>query len=320
MSDLRSSLIKLAHEKPELREDILPLLKTSARKFKEGDNIPLGIIYKVHADEHYLKSLPSGRQLLVLPSEAGYKFPKHVSRDKYMMYLLDEGYNVLKVIGTHPSFEGAKNYLDSKWRSLKASKQASSPIRKGDTWNGASVQIHRFESSLKITDMTYAGKRGKRVNQASVKPSWQYLQKHGSDSEQKWFDNITKAILTYGYSSYKQVMSYLNELDEQFEGDIEIKTRQLRGVDVAPSSRGKIEMKTYLFSIRAELHDFSIRDLSDMANEPVTMQKNKSSAMKFYKFISNPKNQDALKGKSYSDILSILNRLGIGTHSWYAMD
>jgi len=35
MSNLRKSLIRLAHEKPELRADLLPLLKTASRPLHE---------------------------------------------------------------------------------------------------------------------------------------------------------------------------------------------------------------------------------------------------------------------------------------------
>ena len=68
MSDLRSKLIRLAHQNPELRADILPLLKEAGSKEAGGDGLieyvlPTGEIEKAY--RNLLKDDKQSAQLLM---------------------------------------------------------------------------------------------------------------------------------------------------------------------------------------------------------------------------------------------------------------
>ena len=68
MSDLRSNLIRLAHQNPELRADLLPLLKEAGSKEAGGDGLieyvlPTGEIEKAY--RNLLKDDKQSAQLLM---------------------------------------------------------------------------------------------------------------------------------------------------------------------------------------------------------------------------------------------------------------
>lgn len=107
----------------------------------------------------------------------------------------------------------------------------------GHTAENGSVRIHRYRDLFLITDLTNAGKRGKKVLESVVEPTYQY-----KGDRDKWFDSMANAIV--GYTSYAKVIAFFKDVQHDYPGEIDIKERQQRGVDVKPSGLTKLNLKT----------------------------------------------------------------------------
>ena len=133
-SDLRVKLIRLAHAKPELRSQLLPLITKSAKgNPKKGDTLPLKAV--LGGKDSYDEKLKDGNHFVVLPIDSK-------NSDPYMMYLTDKSYKVLKVLGTHPNLKGGKAWLKNNKGKLAAAVNLNLALRdapyRDDWWDGVS--------------------------------------------------------------------------------------------------------------------------------------------------------------------------------------
>lgn len=123
-------------------------------------------------------------------------------------------------------------------RRLVARYVKANGIEVGRTVNIGDFRIHRYSEMFQITDLTNAGKRGKKVKILSVTLG------HGSkvphSEHETWFDELGKALVNQ--TSFDRVRAYLNHVKEG-EPYLNWDTREVRGIDVEPTGN-KITLKT----------------------------------------------------------------------------
>lgn len=114
---------------------------------------------------------------------------------------------------------------------------AASGIPLGKTFNFDSVRIHRYRDHFKVTDITNAGKRGKKCRAMTIGVVGYYYK---GDPE-AWMENMSKVLVDY--KSYDKVKNLVKDLQEQFPHEIELNEYEERGVDVEPTG-DKITIKS----------------------------------------------------------------------------
>ena len=110
-------------------------------------------------------------------------------------------------------------------------------IPRGQTVEFGSVRVHRYNDSFQVTDLTNAGKRGKRVRVMSLSPSYSYRNK-----PEVWMESMGKTLPDY--PSYDAIKSLIKDLLHDFPGEINLTESEKRGVDVNPGGTEKIHFTT----------------------------------------------------------------------------
>jgi hypothetical protein len=106
---------------------------------------------------------------------------------------------------------------------------------RGETVVRGNVRVHQYATSIRVWDLTNAGKRGKTCRVMSVAPDYKYP----GDSE-KWAESMGKAI--EDYDSYDRIKAFFSDVLHDFPGEIRIMEDTLRGVDVVPADLKKIKV------------------------------------------------------------------------------
>lgn len=184
-------------------------------------------------------------------------------------------------------------------------------LRIGETWENDKFRVHRYASSLVVTDLTNAGKRGKKVDEFAL---------YGLDMKLLPQEGIVDEImmLVQRGDSWKRVLQAAEEAHALGAG---LEVRSPRGVDVLPGGTKPLELKTPNLYITADPKTFMVRDLKDTNNEPTAippMSGGKTAAAKFYAWLKT--NQDRVKSLDYRGILKAMSSAGIGYHDYLAMD
>lgn len=99
----------------------------------------------------------------------------------------------------------------------------------GDTVQNERIRIHRYRDSIKVTDLTNAGKRGKRVEQFDLSPAYGPFGPGGD--RMSWLDQTGADLVNLASRGYDAVLKYVKDLDPR---SIELSESKLRGVDVEP--------------------------------------------------------------------------------------
>jgi hypothetical protein len=194
--------------------------------------------------------------------------------------------------------------------------QEAIPI--GKTLEVGNLRIHRFRSSIRVTDITNAGKRGKKVDEFTLYDLDYVKDKKALKAIDDFASYIHKA------KSYKQARQMAKEVANEYSSvpmAPKFGETQHRGVDVAPANFEKIHITTPNIEVDVNHDDFLIKDLRDPMNEPRTMASpsaKKTSVQKMRIFVG--KNRESIKRMSYGDLLKAMGREGIRFHSWCAVD
>lgn len=125
----------------------------------------------------------------------------------------------------------AKRAQDQGIAEKVAKKVLAKGLPLGKTYQNPKVRIHRYRDQVRVTDLTNAGKRGKKVREMVVLPTYAY-----SGDDQDWLDQQTHQFLTYARSSdpYQKSKLYIKDLMVDFPDDIKLVETEYRGVDVEP--------------------------------------------------------------------------------------
>jgi hypothetical protein len=194
--------------------------------------------------------------------------------------------------------------------------QEAIPI--GKTLEVGNLRIHRFRSSIRVTDITNAGKRGKKVDEFALYDLDYVKDKKALKAIEDFASYVHRA------KSYKQARQMAKEVADEHSSVLmapKFSEEQHRGVDVAPANFEKIHITTPNIEVDVNHDSFLIKDLRDPLNEPRTMEHpsaQRSSVQKMRTFVG--KNREEIKRMTYGDLLKAMGREGIRFHSWCAVD
>lgn len=128
----------------------------------------------------------------------------------------------------------------------------------GKTWERGPVRVHRYRDHFLVTDLVNAGKRGKKVRQMTIAPTYRFKGNHDD-----WLERMSKNLLDY--SSYDGMKALINDILHDYPGEIRLNETEVRGVDVNPAGSQKIEFGAATgpdkaIEVWAEPDDFSVTD------------------------------------------------------------
>jgi len=197
----------------------------------------------------------------------------------------------------------------------------------GQTTETANLRIHRYSSAIRVTDLTNAGKRGKKVDEFAL-----YDIDSLRDPRMKDLVEMFAAMLSRGrIKTYKQALTAARGLvdeseriakaSDQFLSVPKIETGQYKGVRVAPAGFKPIDFKNPNIALYADNERFRITDMRDKYNEPTLiapLRGKVASVKKFYEWARN--NMGKLNRMTFRDVMKEMKRAGIDYHYYCAVD
>lgn len=121
----------------------------------------------------------------------------------------------------------------------------------GRTFFSGALKIHRFAPNIRVTDMTNAGRRGKKVREMSVSPGYV-----PSTLEEEILDALAEALVRT--DTYEEALDAVHKVQDAYPGKVDITESVLRGVDVEPVG-AKITVKTNTdLEVTASPQDFQV--------------------------------------------------------------
>ena len=180
----------------------------------------------------------------------------------------------------------------------------------GDTVENGVVRIHRYMDTIKVMDLTFAGKRGKVVRRLTIFPNVR-----GPD-RMELLRNISTMI--EDYDKYDRILGILKDYLIDHPEDIVLDESSERGVDVTPAGFKEIVLNGQHVQIEVSYKQFVIKDLDDKNNEPTAISKGPKGIPTLYRWVSD--NQDKIRSMKYRDVLQSLKELGISYHDYLAVD
>jgi len=207
---------------------------------------------------------------------------------------------------------------------LASEKSAAQHLPIGETRlsRNKDFRIYRSMSSVTVTDLAGAGKRGKTCAEAVL---W--------DIDVRQSPRLADAVdrvcaIAADASSYEDAAAHLRFFVEDASENYpdarrapQYHERTLKGVDVTPADFSPIKIETGEFSLESDYDDFTIRDKRDRCNLPVcipAIKGGKSDIKVFYRWVSD--NESRIKNMTYSEVLRGMGDAGIRYHSYYSMD
>jgi|GEM_PF-2310203 len=177
------------------------------------------------------------------------------------------------------------------------------------------LRIHRFMHSLRVTDLTNAGKRGKRVDEFALYDLDYVRDPDAQRALEKVIGNIGKA------RNYKDALSKAKKYVEGLEpGGVLPKIEEMtyKGVEVTPAGFKPIKIDGKYISIEAGYRDFVVRDKEDRANYPVCMARGKKGIKLFYRWVQD--NLSKLPNMRFNQLTKAIGAAGIDFHEYCSMD
>lgn len=176
----------------------------------------------------------------------------------------------------------------------------------------AKMHLHRYRDQLQVTDLTFAGKRGKKVERFSILDL---------DRDHGWGADVTEKIEKA--SSYKAALALAKKMLEDYEGSARLSIHEytLRGIDVAPGHLHPITVNGDHVYIKATPIDFIIRDNADQNNLPTCIpatRGGKKSIPAFYRWLLE--HGTRIEKMTFQEIMKELSDAGIESHQYCAMD
>jgi len=197
---------------------------------------------------------------------------------------------------------------NSAWNPLKIS-------RVGEGGENAFIRWHQYMSSIQVTDLTFAGKRGKKVEKFAlydIDYAKHDVEKHVA------INNFVK-LLENRNTTYKKAKDAAMVIANNTAPKIEVFTE--RGVDVTPAGFAPFKLETKNVSIEAGWRSFTINDKVDTNNLPScipAIDGGKKSIKVFYRWVQD--NQDKLKRMTFGQITTAMQKEGIEYHQYCRMD
>lgn len=138
----------------------------------------------------------------------------------------------------------------------------------GKTFQNDQVRVHRYSDSLRVTDLTDAGKRGKKCREMTVMLTYSYQGKHD-----EWFARMGGFFVDEGSrGGFDAICRFITDVQVDFPTEISIEMTDLRAIDVEPNGESfefRIPQrdKGYIEVVSSPL-DFRITDHHAMEGPP----------------------------------------------------
>jgi hypothetical protein len=206
------------------------------------------------------------------------------------------------------SFDEDFGRFASKVAELIHGRIASRTIQVGTTQEVGSVRFHLYMGSLHATDLTNAGKRGKRVEKAVIMHRYRDQ------------DSILQDIFTFAAGkNFAQVVAVFQDYAENYP-ILEVHHRERRGVDVRPSDMEVLKVNGDFVSVRVDHESYTVRDKVDRNNEPtcIPAANGKRDVAVFYRWVMD--NRQKVERMKYREVLEEMRKMGIKYHDYCAMD
>lgn len=183
----------------------------------------------------------------------------------------------------------------------------------GDRFENEQWRIHRYTDSIAITDLTFAGKRGKKVETMVVMGT-------GYGSNRLPFETLTEQYIMWAKRNapLAKMRDVIKEDEEVYGDTIKVYTRTERGIDVLPGNFKAIFIRGAHVTIESTMTDFRILNINDDDNEPTCAARGKKSIGQFYKWVSE--NEKKVQSMTLQEIMVALGKEGIDYRYYCAMD
>jgi hypothetical protein len=202
---------------------------------------------------------------------------------------------------------------------VAVSKLISAGLPVGETIERDALRTHRYRSSVEITDLTDAGRRGKRCRQCVVYDLDYAMNDAGGPIEDmmdalyraRTYEEAVRAV-DRGVEAINSVSRYTVKKDE----------RILRAVDVAPGGFAPVEINGEHVYIKADFDSFTVKDKDDMHNEPTCIPSvrgpQKTSVKMFYRWVTD--NRNWIPRATFHEVTNSMSKAGIPYHYFCAVD
>jgi hypothetical protein len=202
----------------------------------------------------------------------------------------------------------------------------ASKLQIGQTVETDKIRIHRFSPSYRVTDLTNAGKRGKTVDQFSVYDI-DYYDKYPQISKKFDFlgnEKDYKSALSKSKKAVEEAKKMAIEMGREIGSTIpyaKLEETTYKGVEVKPAGFKKIKIRGKGVDIEADYDSFRIQNTDDKYKLETcipAIKGKKKSINQFYRWLNDNKNR--VKSMTFREINKELDKAGIKTHYFCAMD
>jgi len=193
-------------------------------------------------------------------------------------------------------------------------------LGRGDRGENAGIRYERGMSTLRVWDLTNAGKRGKKVDHFAL---WDmdYAERHPDmDSLLEKFAAGLKRQTSYKRALAEAKMLVLQARDFDLNGPKIEESREM-GVRVAPAGFRPLKIDGQHVRVESDYNSFVVRDKVDRNNLPTCIPRSKGSkkdVKQFFRWVTD--NASKIKRMTFSEVLQGMNSEGIGYHQYCAMD
>lgn len=182
----------------------------------------------------------------------------------------------------------------------------------GKAFETSTIRYRVCRSSVTVTELANAGKRGKEVRSFTLYD----------------VDMIRDPKLAYNFECWLETLPMRPSYEDArlsaklaaANGGPKFDERTLRGIDVVPPGKPKLVVEGQGFYLEAEWNTFMLRDTTDPNNEPTVIPKSdqKKGPQIFYAWVE--KNRAALTGMTFSSVWEQMAPLGVKGHFYCAVD
>jgi hypothetical protein len=189
----------------------------------------------------------------------------------------------------------------------------------GDTIENGNIRIHRFRDSIRMWDLTNAGKSGKSVDYFWAS-DFDYLPEHSEYDVELMMKNLGKV------DDYRDAVGLVKRFSD-FANDqvgqkvVDYGESKKRGVDITPAGFKPIVIKGKYVIIDADYDSFSVADRVDQNNLPTcipAVNGGKKDIKLFYRWVQD--NQSKINNMTFSQVIDQMSKNGIRYHYYCAMD
>lgn len=193
-------------------------------------------------------------------------------------------------------------------------------MKVGETSENGMLRVHRFAGSVRVTDLTNAGKRGKKVATFAVLPL--YARNTTDEGVKKRLGRVSSTLAEL--TNYGTALQIVKDYIARFPNELELVEGEERGIDVRPGGAEVVVAFNSLgIDLEAEPNNFRLLHRTAYGRSNVAANEqgdafyqdtrywpvNKIGARKFYEWLLA--NRSRIDTMTIRDFTMLWNRLGI---------